>query len=150
MKVQTLSVEEYRKLAAKVEAKRSQARPRSSRERRRRTAIAQATQDAFTRIAGSELGVEVVREFRFHPTRRWRFDYAIPSEKVALEVEGGAFTQGRHTRGRGFINDMEKYNTAGTMGWQVFRVIPSELYSGKTMRMLAAAIEKSHENNNQK
>lgn len=32
---------------------------------------------------------EFVREHRFHPTRRWRFDFAWPDEKVALEVEGG-------------------------------------------------------------
>lgn len=33
--------------------------------------------------------VEMVAEHRFHPFREWRFDYAIPELKIALEVEGG-------------------------------------------------------------
>jgi len=78
--------------------------------------------------------VECVRELKFHPVRKWRFDYAIPSLKIAIEVEGGAFTGGRHTRGKGFIADMEKYNTATSMGWRLIRCTPSKM--GKVMRYL--------------
>lgn len=38
-------------------------------------------------------GEEVVAEYRFHPSRDWRFDFAIPSRRVAIEVESGAFNQ---------------------------------------------------------
>lgn len=65
-----------------------------------------------------------------HPVvdgRRWRFDYAWPDRKVALEVEGGAFTRGRHTRGQGFVNDLEKYSEAAIAGWCVVRVTPADL-----------------------
>lgn len=92
--------------------------------------------DAFTAICRSELKTEVVKEYRFHPTRRWRFDYAIPSKKIALEVEGGVFTQGRHTRSTGFLGDMEKYNEAARLGWRVVRTVPSELYTRKTVSLL--------------
>lgn len=67
------------------------------------------------------------REFRFHPTRLWRFDYAWPAALVALEVEGGVWTGGRHTSGAGFLRDMEKYNSAALLGWRVFRCTPRQL-----------------------
>lgn len=60
-------------------------------------------------------------EYRFHPERRWRFDLASPIAKVAIELEGGVWSGGRHTRGIGFSGDCEKYNTAQLMGWRVFR-----------------------------
>jgi hypothetical protein len=68
-----------------------------------------------------------IQEHRFAPPRRWRFDYAWPEQMVALEVEGGAFTQGRHTRGAGYVKDMEKYNEAALRGWVVLRVTPKQL-----------------------
>lgn len=81
-----------------------------------------------------------VEEHRFHSTRRWRFDYAWPERLIALEVEGGVWSGGRHTRGAGFVGDMEKYNAAGVAGWRVFRVQPKELTSAKTLNMLRAVL----------
>ena len=66
----------------------------------------------FTTICKTDLHVVCVKEFKFHPIRKWRFDYAIPDHKIALEVEGGVWTGGRHTSSVGFMKDMEKYNTA--------------------------------------
>lgn len=60
-------------------------------------------------------------EYRFHPKRKWRFDFAWPKQKVAAECEGAVWTRGRHTRGSGFIADCQKYNTAAVMGWIVLR-----------------------------
>ena len=60
-------------------------------------------------------------EYRFHPIRKWRFDFAYPQEKIAIECEGAVWNRGRHTRGGGFINDCEKYNEATIMGWRVLR-----------------------------
>lgn len=68
-----------------------------------------------------------VAEYRFHPRRRWRFDYANPKFKVAIEQEGGIWIKGRHNRGKGFLNDMEKYNTATLMGWRVLRYTPQNI-----------------------
>jgi len=64
---------------------------------------------------------EPAAEYRFHPTRRWRFDYAYPDAKVAVELEGGTWVNGRHTRGGGFEKDAEKYNAAVLLGWRVLR-----------------------------
>lgn len=70
---------------------------------------------------------EPVMEFQFHPSRKWRFDWAWVDQKVALEIEGGAFVGGRHTRGAGYTRDMAKYNAAQLLGWKVFRCVPNEL-----------------------
>lgn len=69
----------------------------------------------------------VTPEYRFYPPRRWRFDYAIIDLKVAIEIEGASWTQGRHTRGKGFIADMEKYNRATLEGWRVLRYTPQQI-----------------------
>lgn len=67
-------------------------------------------------------GPALVAEYRFHPDRRWRFDFACPESRVAIEIEGGAWTGGRHTRGAGFIADAEKYMEATLLGWTVIRL----------------------------
>ena len=61
------------------------------------------------------------REFRFHPRRLWRFDFAWPEPKIAAECEGGTWANGRHNRGAGFEADCEKYNAATLLGWRVLR-----------------------------
>ncbi len=76
------------------------------------------------------------REWKFEAKRRWRFDYAWPERMVALEVEGGVWTGGRHTRGAGFLKDMEKYNRAAVLGWRLLRVTPDKLVSFGTFEML--------------
>jgi hypothetical protein len=72
---------------------------------------------------------EPVREYRFHPVRKWRFDHAwpAPDHKIALEIEGGVWTRGRHTRGAGYLGDMAKYREAAIAGWCVLRVTPAEV-----------------------
>jgi len=68
--------------------------------------------------------LKLEEEVRFHPVRRWRFDFAHPSTLVAIEIEGGTWVGGRHTRPAGFHKDCEKYNTAALNGWTVFRLTP--------------------------
>ena len=96
--------------------------------------------DAFTLMVRSQLHTECVKEYRFHPTRRWRFDYALPQHKVAVEVEGGVWTGGRHIRPKGFLGDVEKYNAAAVLGWKVLRVTPSQLMTLSTIQLLNNAI----------
>jgi very-short-patch-repair endonuclease len=75
-------------------------------------------------------------EYRFHPSRRWRFDYAVPDKSVAIEVEGGAWISGRHTRGAGYVADLEKYNTATVMGWRVLRFTPQQISDGTALNLI--------------
>lgn len=87
-------------------------------------------------------GSEVVTEYRFHPTREWHFDFAIPACRVAIEVEGGAFIGGRHIRPDGYLRDMEKYNEAAAAGWLLIRVLPTELLSLRTLQLIVRACYK--------
>jgi len=96
--------------------------------------------DIFTQFCAKELGVECIKEYQFYKSRRWRFDYALPKYKIALEVEGGVWTQGRHIRPKGFLGDMNKYNTATLCGWRVFRTTPNKLLSSETLLLLKNAI----------
>lgn len=114
-------------------------------EKKKTKQVKTPTQDLFTKLCHSDLGVECVKELRFHPKRKWRFDYAIPDYKIALEVEGGVWTGGRHTSPKGFLGDIEKYNTATLMGWIVLRTTPDELMTAKTMDILKSAVFGNYE-----
>ena len=68
-----------------------------------------------------------VREHVFAPPRRWRFDFAWPDQRVAIEIEGGVWNNGRHNRAAGFIGACEKYNAAVMRGWRVLRFAGHQL-----------------------
>lgn len=82
-----------------------------------------------------------VREYQFHDTRKWRIDYAWPDHGVALEVEGGVWSGGRHVRGQGYINDCEKYNEVALHGFTLIRVTPDQLFEDQTFEWIERAIE---------
>lgn len=60
-------------------------------------------------------------QYKFAEDRQWRFDAAWPGRRIAVEVDGGTWTGGRHTTGTGFERDLEKLNAAALAGWRVFR-----------------------------
>ena len=60
----------------------------------------------------------------------WRFDFACPDLQIAMEIEGGAWVGGRHTRGAGFERDLEKYDRANRLGWWVYRCSPRMVKNG--------------------
>lgn len=97
--------------------------------------------DTFCQLCKQSLKIEVEQEYRFHPVRKWRYDYAIISHKIAIEVEGGVWSGGRHTTGKGFIGDMEKYNSGTLLGWRIFRVTPQTLLTTATIEMIKEAIK---------
>lgn len=68
-----------------------------------------------------------VAEYKFCPDRKWRFDFAFPKLRLAVEIEGGLFTGGRHSRPLGYIADMEKYNMASELGWTLLRYRPRKI-----------------------
>jgi hypothetical protein len=80
-------------------------------------------------------------EVRFHPTRRWRFDWASFELMLAVEWEGGTFIGGRHTSGKGFENDCEKANTGAIMGWTLLRFTRAMLADGRAYATISGAID---------
>ena len=77
-----------------------------------------------------------VTELRFALPRRWRFDYAWIEQRVALEVDGGTFSGGRHVTGAGYGRDLEKLNEATARGWRVLRVTPAMVDDGTALGLL--------------
>lgn len=72
-------------------------------------------------------GPELETEYRFHPTRKWRADYAHHDSQTLIEVEGGIHAYGRHNRADGFIADSEKYLEATLLGWRVIRLVKDQI-----------------------
>ena len=87
------------------------------------------------------LGGEWWAEWPFHPTRKWRFDYACPELKIAIEVDGGIFTGGRHSGGVGQLKDFEKGNAACAMGWYVFHTTPEDMHDLEFRKLVLEAIK---------
>ena len=67
------------------------------------------------------MNIDFVAEHKFHEERKWRFDIAIPSLKIAIEYEGIMSRKSRHTTVTGYTKDCEKYNAATIAGWRVLR-----------------------------
>lgn len=84
---------------------------------------------------------EPVAEYLFHPERKWRFDWAWPDHRIALEVNGGVWTQGRHVRGPGYLRDLEKLNEAQLLGWLVLQCVPERLTEAATFALVRRALE---------
>ncbi|MGL6121415.1 MAG: hypothetical protein ACRC0V_13040 [Fusobacteriaceae bacterium] len=85
-------------------------------------------------------------EYKFLKTRKFRFDFAQKELKIAIEIEGGVYTNGRHTRGKGFISDMQKYNLATLNGWQLLRFTPQQTKKSETIQLIKELIDISELN----
>ena len=82
------------------------------------------------------------REFRFAPPRRYRFDFAWVPQKVACEVQGAVWANGRHTRGAGAESDAEKLSLAAVGGWRVLVVTGRHIENGSALTWIEAALGK--------
>lgn len=82
------------------------------------------------------LKIEFEQEFKFHPDRKWKADFHLIDKKILVEVEGGIWSGGRHTRGKGYLGDLEKYNAATMMGFQVIRFSTDQVKSGHAIRQI--------------
>ena len=90
-----------------------------------------------------ELGLFGQGEVKFHPTRKWRLDFVlfwkeglVPT-RIAVEIEGAIWSRGRHTRGKGYQADLDKYNAATMMGYRVLRFSTEDVFRGRAKAFLA-------------
>ena len=97
--------------------------------------------NGYSKIYEQLLGGEWWAEWPFHPTRKWRFDYACPELKIAIEVDGGIFTGGRHSGGVGQLKDFEKGNAACSLGWYVFHTTPEDMHDLEFRKLVLEAIK---------
>jgi very-short-patch-repair endonuclease len=90
-------------------------------------------------------GIPFEREYRFHPTRRWRSDFAVIRDfawrgPLLIEIDGGAFVGGRHSRGTGVEADAEKQSAAAILGYRVIRATPRQVENGTALSWIKAAL----------
>jgi very-short-patch-repair endonuclease len=99
-------------------------------------------QDKFFLAALTQAGIPApVAEYKFHPIRRWRFDFCWLDQKLALEIQGGIFNNGRHSRGAAMIKEWEKLNTAAGMGYRLLYCQPSGCTKIETIDAIKAALD---------
>jgi hypothetical protein len=86
-----------------------------------------------------------VRDFRFHPSRKWELDIAWPELMIAVEVDGGQFIEGggRHQRGKGYEADIEKLNEAMLLEWSVLRVTPAHVKDGRALQWIERMLKQN-------
>jgi very-short-patch-repair endonuclease len=91
-----------------------------------------------------ELKLDYFRECPFHDRRNWRFDFAVPSHMLALEIDGGIYTQGRHTRGVGFQEDLTKMQEAACLNWTVIRFSVQDVLTGRAKAVVARWLKRGN------
>lgn len=106
---------------------------------KRRSKVSHLEERLARFITSAKLPVPV-RELRFAPPRMWRFDFAWPELMVAVEIEGGIFIQGGHSRGVDFTADCEKYAMATLLGWRVYRFTVKQFESGWVFTAVKAVV----------
>lgn len=125
----SMSLADYKRLYAKP---RSKPKRRASVKKERVVSEGEAT--LVQHLKTHKIGFE--QEYKFHPTRKWRADFLITGTRILVEVEGGVWNGGRHTRGKGYIGDMEKYNSASMMGFTVLRFCTEQVKSGIAIQQI--------------
>ena len=124
------SIAEYKKMVKATRAKGRSKRPKVKSEKIPNEFEAKLARELKT------LKIEFEQEFEFHPKRKWRADFHLVGKKILVEVEGAIWSGGRHTRGKGYIGDMEKYNAATMMGFQVLRFSTDQVKSGLAIQQI--------------
>ncbi|MDV7573532.1 DUF559 domain-containing protein [Acinetobacter baumannii] len=123
----SMSIAEYRELFPIQKNKK-----RRSAKQTREPSVGEVLLATHLRVC--KIGFE--QEYKFHPKRKWRADFLITGTKILIEVEGGIWSGGRHTRGRGYIGDMEKYNSAAMMGFTVLRFSTEQVKAGVAIKQI--------------
>jgi hypothetical protein len=124
--------EANRHLAAQPKAPKTKARAELDAEAKKQFA---ATFEATWRLLG---GPELEHEYQFCPDRKWRSDYRVGN--FLLELDGGVWSGGRHTRGGGYIEDCMKKNAAVLLGYRVI-CIPTGCATPAYLESLIKAIQ---------
>lgn len=118
-------------LGALAKSHRLKPEPKSKEQRNlERTKVKAAYDKLHARVQRSLIGLpNPDKEVLFHPTRKWRLDYAWPALKIGLEIHGGNHSNGRHVRGAGFAEDRAKMNEAQLCGWLILECTPDNIPS---------------------
>lgn len=75
-------------------------------------------------------------QYRFVPGRQYRFDRAFPNQLVAVEIQGGLWVNGAHSRGSGVERDCLKLSIAAALGWRVLPISKAMIESGQAISLI--------------
>ena len=89
----------------------------------------------------TDLYIPFEREFKFDPSRKWKSDFHLKQKGLLIEIEGGVWTGGRHVRGQGFLDDMEKYNRAAELGFTLLRYCTQDVLELKCIPQIQRVLE---------
>jgi len=131
--VTSIPVAEYRKMIKKKTVRRK----RPAVKTQKVVSEGEATLAQHLKVHG--IGFET--EFKFHQDRKWRADFYLTGTKLLVEVEGGIWSNGRHTRGSGYQADMEKYNAAAILGYTVLRFSTADVKSGRAIEQIKGMVK---------
>ena len=96
-----------------------------------------------------QAGIPYEREFRFAPPRRWRADFYLWPwafvetdfpPRILVEIDGGGYVAGRHSRGKGMEDDAEKQSAAAILGYRVIRATPKQVENGTALSWIRQAL----------
>jgi very-short-patch-repair endonuclease len=96
--------------------------------------------DLWLRMVANDLDVGWERDQPFVLYRDWRFDFVHHGYRIAVEVEGGTYSGGRHTTGTGYQGDCEKYNEATLNGYLLLRFTSKDIHNGKAVDTIERAV----------
>ncbi|ENU56886.1 hypothetical protein L291_3214 [Acinetobacter guillouiae MSP4-18] len=130
--MESISIAEYQKLYGTRTRKKSKLKSSTRVKTHQSESIGESTLANQLRV----LKISFEQEYKFHPKRKWRADFHIVGKMILVEVEGGVWSGGRHTRGKGYIGDMEKYNAAVVMGYQIIRFTTEQVKSGLAVQQI--------------
>ncbi|WP_407580990.1 DUF559 domain-containing protein [Acinetobacter pittii] len=125
----SMSLADYKRLYAKPRSK-----PKRRASVKKERVVSEGEAALVQHLKSHKIGFE--KEYKFHPTRKWRADFLITGTKILIEVEGGIWSGGRHTRGKGYLGDLEKYNEAAMMGFTVLRFSTEQVKSGVAIKQI--------------
>jgi very-short-patch-repair endonuclease len=135
-------LEEYRRLKGDEEALLAAAEAESPLPRKVRVPQPPSEGEEALKLFLEAEGIAYEREWLFHPRRRWRFDFAFPSSKVAVEIDGAMWgVQGRHQRPDHLAEQHEKQNAATLLGWRVLRFTTAQAVSGEAFGVILGALK---------
>jgi very-short-patch-repair endonuclease len=106
-------------------------------------AQAKAKREALEAAMALQLRAEhiaSIQQYHFWPGRNWRFDFALVLHRIAIEVQGGTWSNGAHSRGSGIERDTEKAAHAAIAGWRLIPVTGGQIKSGKAIEWIKKAV----------
>ena len=118
--------------------------PKNSRSEPRTSIFGPGAESELEMILANRLAIAGLppgeRQYRFDPRRRFRFDMAWPALKVAVEVQGGIWSGGRHARGSGIAAECHKFSLAAALGWRCLPVTREMIEDGTAVTLIHQAL----------